>query len=343
LARPALVIDARPRGPDGPLALALVQGRPVLSHLVELANGLEEGVVAVHARPDEQGKLGAILDRPSDRYLFRPGPPPEGSAILRADRVYDPARLRKTLRRGGDPEQAVLWRLDAPHALRAVDDELNRRATYQPLGSYWAIRPARSLARRLYPTRVRPNAVTLASAALMFAGSSTLVLAPATLPIQLLIAGAFALALVLDTADGHLARLQGTASDFGRWLDSTLDEWSDMGLHAAIAWSAYARSGRPEWLAAGIAYAMGKYLYMVGVRAWEPAEVVKPQALPAVLPAQAGLARGLVRGMGHADLRWHAWILLAAAGRLDVALVVYAAYFPMRAAAGLVGKGVSHA
>ncbi|WZO97429.1 CDP-alcohol phosphatidyltransferase family protein [Isosphaeraceae bacterium EP7] len=340
MARPALVIDARPRGPEGPIALALVQGRPVLAHLVELANTLDEVAVAVHARPDEQASFGAVLDRRSDRFLFRTGPPPEGAAILRADRVYDAARLRKTLRRGGDPEQAVVWRLDGAPALRAVDDELNRRATYQPLGSYWAIGPARFLAQRLCPTHIRPNAVTLASASLMMAGSATLVLAPATLPIRLAIAGAFALALVLDTADGHLARLQGTTSDFGRWLDSTLDEWSDMALHAAIAWSAYARDGRPEWLAVGIAYAMGKYLYMVGVRAWEPAEESEAPNQAAV---PSGLARWLVRAMGHADLRWHAWILLAAVGRLDVALAVYAVYFPLRAAAGLVGKGVRHA
>ena len=49
--------------------------------------------------------------------------------------------------------------------------------------------------------------------------------------------------------------------------------------------------------------------------------------------------RGLVRLAGHADVRWHLWIVLAALGRLDVALVAYAAYFPARALAGAVRKG----
>src|SRR6266436_9101612 len=71
-------------------------------------------------------------------------------------------------------------------------------------------------------------------------------------------AAALALALVLDTADGHLARLQGTASEFGRWLDALLDELSDMALHAAIAWAAFARDRVPLWLILGMLYGMGK-------------------------------------------------------------------------------------
>ena len=40
---------------------------------------------------------------------------------------------------------------------------------------------------------------------------------------------------------------------------------------------------------------------------------------------------GLVRLIGHADVRWHLWIVLALVGRLDVALAAYAVYFPVRA------------
>jgi hypothetical protein len=49
------------------------------------------------------------------------------------------------------------------------------------------------------------------------------------------------------------------------------------------------------------------------------------------------------RLIGHADIRWHLWIVLAVVGRLDVALAVYAAYFPARALAGAVRKGVRYA
>src|SRR5436190_13705950 len=81
-------------------------------------------------------------------------------------------------------------------------------------------------------------------------------------------AAALGLALILDTADGHLARLQGTASPFGRWLDATLDEMADMALHAAIAWAMFARSGQPLWLVLGMAYGMGKYLFATSDALW---------------------------------------------------------------------------
>ena len=68
---------------------------------------------------------------------------------------------------------------------------------------------------------------------------------------------------MLDTADGRLARLQGTSSAFGRWLDQVLDELADMVLHAAIAWAAFCRDGQPGWLLLGILYASSKYLFQV--------------------------------------------------------------------------------
>ena len=80
---------------------------------------------------------------------------------------------------------------------------------------------------------------------------------------RIAVALSLALALVLDTADGRLARLQGTSSAFGRWLDQVLDELADMALHAAIAWAAFNRDGRPIWLVLGIIYASGKYLFVV--------------------------------------------------------------------------------
>jgi hypothetical protein len=51
----------------------------------------------------------------------------------------------------------------------------------------------------------------------------------------------------------------------------------------------------------------------------------------------------VVRLLGHADLRWHLWILLALLGRLDIALAAYAIYFALRSMAGLIRKGVRYA
>ena len=343
--RPHLVIDARPRGSRGPLAGEPVLGRPVLDHLLDLATEFVEGPVAVHARLDEHdGLRQAIGRRGASRLHLVTGPPPAHAAILRSDRLYDPKRLRAALKRGHDPESAVIWRLDRPLGLSGADDELIRRRSYQPLGRFWALGPARLLARLLRPTPVRPNAVTLASGALVLSAASLVAWSGAPPWASRGIASAaLALALILDTADGHLARLQGTASAFGRWLDANLDELGDMALHAAVAWSAFARDGQPGWLVVGMLYAMGKYLFVVGAASGEALDAGTGRTeLPAV-DAHPGRLRSLALLAGHADIRWHLWIVLAALGRLDVGLVTYSLYFPARAVAGAARKAARHA
>jgi hypothetical protein len=359
-----LAIDARPRGPRGPIAAEVVLGRTMIGHLAELAMELapEGEPVAVHARPEEHRAISELVgDRVRSRLVLMAGPPRADAAVLRTDRYYDRSRLRRRLSRGRSPESAVIWRLDRPEALRSADEELTRRLTYQPIGKYWAFPLAERLAEWLRPTRVRPNAVTIASAALMMT-AAWLVAAGVG---DLAAAACMAVALVLDTADGRLARLQGTSSAFGRWLDEFLDEMVDLVLHAAIAWSAFARDGRPLWLMLGIAYASGKYLFRVQS---SPADDPEPRPTggmptktwacrreaPAPVRSHAhadvGMPPGhspalvtLVRALGHADLRWHLWIVLAAVRRLDLALAAYAVYFPARALAAAIRKGWRHA
>jgi phosphatidylglycerophosphate synthase len=372
---PPLVIDARPRGPDGPLALERVLGKPVLAHLIELATPLGEGPVPVHARQDEHGRIREVVERePGLELVLFTGPPPEGSAVLRTDRLYDPARLRRALRRGNDPEAAVIWRLDQPLGLAGAADELKRRQTYQPLGRYWALAPARLLARALCPTRVRPNTLTLAAGALVLAAAVAVAFDPAGLAVRLATALALALALVIDTADGHLARLQGTASALGHWLDATLDELGDMALHAGIAWAAYLRTQHVGWLLVGMFYGMGKYLFtfsasqapteahasvrpegrkptvlgpdsrrdVSAARHADPAEEEPDSPLRRAATVVAHQLAQAVRFAGHADVRWHVWIALAALGRLEWELLAFSLYFPARTLAGAIRKVGRH-
>jgi phosphatidylglycerophosphate synthase len=345
-----LAIDARPRGPRGPLAAEVVLGRTMIGHLADLAIELapEGEPVAVYARPEEHRELRELVGDPAgSRIVLVAGPPRADAAVLRTDRFYDRSRLRRRLNRGGSPEAAVLWRLDRPESLLAADEELTRRLTYQPIGRFWAFPLAERLAEGLRPTAIRPNAVTAASAALML-GAAALVATRATGTAAAAgIATAMALALVLDTADGRLARLQGTSSAFGRWLDEFLDELVDLALHAAIAWAAFVRDGRPVWLLLGMAYASGKHLFRVQSSLGDELEGrtdSQPRLSASIRedPRARGIAQ-VVRLFGHADLRWHFWIVLAAVQRLDLALVAYAIYFPVRALAGAIRKGWRHA
>jgi hypothetical protein len=352
-----LVIDARPRGPRGILAAEVVLGRSVLAHLLDLTAELASlgEPVVIHAREEEHGELRELA-RGSNRgdVHFEAGPPRGPAAVLRTDRIYDPARLRRGLRRGRSPETAVLWRLDRPESLATVDEELTRRLTYQPLGRYWAFPLADWLAERLCATAIRPNALTLASAGFMLVAAGMTAAHAGGWVERLAVALCLSLALVLDTADGRLARLQGTSSAFGRWLDQVLDELADLALHAAIAWSAFVRDGGPLWLVLGILYASGKYLFLIQsllgneLEAGQ-SETASPAQSPEGTPRRSHHGdileplAGVVRYTGHADVRWHLWIALALVGRLDMALALYAIYFAARAVGGSVRKGVRYA
>ena len=278
---------------------------------------------------------------------FVSGPPRADAAVLRTDRFYDKARLTRGLLSGRSPETAVLWRLDRSESLLTAEEELTRRINYQPLGKYWAFPVARSLADRLRATRARPNHLTLAAAALMLMAALLVAAGPLGWLGHAATALALALALVLDTTDGRLARLQGTTSAFGRWLDQILDELADLALHAAVAWAAYLATGRPLWLVLGILYASGKYLFLVQSLLGDELEregsgdVSQPGTLVrSVLGDRSKSTGGLVacaRLVGHADVRWHLWIVLAIAGRLDVALLVLRVLLP-RASHGWCGS-----
>lgn len=337
-----LVIDARPRGPRGPLAAEVVLGRSVLARLVDqalAAVGPDDGVAVLGDRDVIPLLAGIDTDRVAliDRE-------PASAPIVRTDRLYDARRLKRAVRRGRDPEGATIWRLDRPEALAGAEQELNRRLNYQPLGRYWAFPIADRLASALKDTRVTPNALTLAAGSLMLLSAALVACGDLGWLAKGSTALALAAALVLDTADGRLARLQGSCSAFGRWLDQVLDEAADLALHAAVAWAAFAATGRPAWLLMGIAFASGKYLFLVQSLTGE--ELEKGSGATAAKPGRHGrLAplKSLIGLMGHADLRWHLWIVLAAVGRLDTALAVYAAYFPLRAVLGIVRKGAAHA
>jgi phosphatidylglycerophosphate synthase len=337
-----LVIDARPRGPRGAIACEVVEGRSLLERVLDLAVALSrsssEPIEVVVQAEDETKLRPTIEGHASGRFLVA-STVPEGAAVLRTDRLYDMRALRKAIRRADDLEVAALWRLDGPHGLAGAAEELIRRQSYQPLGGYWALTPARWIGRVLAPTMVHPNAVTLAASACFLGACALVACATPSLLVRVGTASLLAVALVLDTADGHLARLQGTSSAFGRWLDGWLDEVGDMALHASIAWSAHTASGSTSWLLVGMLYGMGKYLFAFGSVATSSGSI---SSTSSPIASNSPPARWL-RIAGHADVRWHLWILLAALGHLEFALAFHAGYYPLRAVLGAARRVVRRA
>ncbi len=331
-----VIIDAHPHGPLGPWAWQPVGDRSSLARLLAFATECDSAEVCVHSAYEDTPHNVEIAERhvPPERALrVTSEPVPDHGFVLRTDRVYDPARLRVALRQGQSPESAVVWRLNVKSDLVSASDELTRRTTYQPVGRHWAWSPARAIAERLQPTKLRPNHVTALAAAAFLGAAALVAFGGASALAWSAAAGLLALALVLDTSDGHLARLQGTASDFGRWLDATLDELCDVALHAAIAWSVYAQTQHPLWLVLGMAYIAGKYLFVVACQNAPSAADQGPQTASLNARDPRSALRAVVQWLAHADIRWHAWIALAALGQLKWALVAYAAYYPLRAAA----------
>jgi len=98
-----------------------------------------------------------------------------------------------------------------------------------------------------------PNQVTAASLAIavLAAGCFAAGLRPTY------VAGAILLQLAfgLDCADGQLARLTGTFSALGGWLDAMFDRLKEYAVYAGLAVGA-ARSGDDVWLLAAIALAL---------------------------------------------------------------------------------------
>jgi phosphatidylglycerophosphate synthase len=325
-----------------------------------LSVALPDRPIAIHAREEEHALLSSlVVDAAPGRAVLVTGPPQAGAAILRTDRLYDVRRLRRALRWGRNLETAVIWRLDRGRLLETAAEELKRRLTYQPLGRFWAQGLAERLAERLELTSVRPNGLTLGAAALMLAATGIVAYGGSGPAQATATALALALALVLDTADGRLARLQGTGSAFGRWLDQVLDELADVALHAAIAFSLFRSSQHAGWLVLGLLYVSGKYMFVIqsftgntlegashreGEAPAEPrSRLVRPQSNRRVWSGTIARIKSFVELAGHADLRWHLWIILAALGRLDLALIVYAIYFPLRALVGGLRKAVAYA
>jgi phosphatidylglycerophosphate synthase len=117
---------------------------------------------------------------------------------------------------------------------RAADGRTARIARLiDPSNRFYRYPLARRLVRRIAPTPVMPNQVTaahtllgLAAAACLLHGSGGAVLGAGL---------CWELHLVLDCVDGELARVRGTTSDRGRFLDILGDTIAYVALAAAMA------------------------------------------------------------------------------------------------------------
>ena len=104
-----------------------------------------------------------------------------------------------------------------------------------PVYTLYVNRPAgRVIAAALRNTRFRPNHVTFAGAVLTYGSLLWLAFGAGSGPEFALAGAALAAGFILDSADGQLARLQGSSSKLGEWLDHVLDSGRIVVLHGAV-------------------------------------------------------------------------------------------------------------
>lgn len=140
-------------------------------------------------------------------------------------------------------------RLDALHAVDAVDDEAVRlRSSVKSRDGFFTthcISPySRYVARWCARRGLTPNQVTTASllTALVAAGCAATGTRPGFVAAGLLLLASF----VLDCADGQLARYSLQYSTLGAWLDATFDRAKEYAYLAGLALGA-ARGGEDVW------------------------------------------------------------------------------------------------
>lgn len=134
-----------------------------------------------------------------------------------------------------------------------------RQRTYKARDAWWTVLLVDPLAARLVKftanrTRVTPNQLTVGALVLGLAAGACF--AVATWPWLLVGALLYHLSFTLDCMDGKIARLKGTGSVFGAWLDYIFDRVRVLACAIALMAGQYAATGNVAyvWTALGVVF-----------------------------------------------------------------------------------------
>ncbi|MEU8305262.1 CDP-alcohol phosphatidyltransferase family protein [Actinomadura sp. NPDC048955] len=134
-----------------------------------------------------------------------------------------------------------------------------RQRTYKARDAWWTVLLVDPLAARLVKftanrTRVTPNQLTVGALVLGLAAGACF--AVASWPWLLAGALLYHLSFTLDCMDGKIARLKGTGSVFGAWLDYIFDRVRVLACAIALMAGQYAATGNVAyvWTALGVVF-----------------------------------------------------------------------------------------
>jgi phosphatidylglycerophosphate synthase len=168
--------------------------------------------------------------------------------------------------------EAAAHRTSAPERQRFTLDDVKK--TYKRKDAWWTVLLVDPVASRLTVpvanhTGITPNQISFVS--FLFGLGTAAAFAQGDHPMLALGALLYHVSFVLDCMDGKIARLKGTGSAFGMWLDFSFDQYKFWICAAGLAYGQYARTGEVLfiWLALFLAFFdMLRYL-----NAWQVAKV----------------------------------------------------------------------
>ncbi|WP_432000958.1 CDP-alcohol phosphatidyltransferase family protein [Streptomyces sioyaensis] len=164
------------------------------------------------------------------------------------------------------------------------------------LYSRYVNRPAgRILAAAGYSMKLTPNQVTMISGVFTFAGVVMIAVLRPSPAAALGIFAALVIGFALDSADGQLARLTGTGSAAGEWLDHVVDCAKMLALHMAVLLSFYRYFGfaDPRYLFLPLAFQFTAVMVFFGGILTEQLKRAERLRNPAGPPAPAAPASTL--------------------------------------------------
>lgn len=127
-------------------------------------------------------------------------------------------------------------------------------------------RLGRVLAAWAHLVGLSPNQVTGLSALATFGGVALLALLPPTWTLGAAVALLLALGYALDSADGQVARLTGTGSRAGEWLDHVVDATKIATLPLALLVGLHRSDAVPEsWLLVPLVHTVAGSVYFFGM------------------------------------------------------------------------------
>jgi phosphatidylglycerophosphate synthase len=126
-----------------------------------------------------------------------------------------------------------------------------RERTYKPVDAWWTVLLVDPLASRLVRIvapyrRITPNVLTVIATLIGLGAAACFAQADR----WWLVAGAvlFHVSFVVDCMDGKIARLNGTGSNFGQWLDYVFDRVRVLACGFALMGGQYVRTGHAVYL-----------------------------------------------------------------------------------------------